>query len=81
MGTGIYNNHTMLPVHNELLVELFLTLRYGTRNLKPAYCIYSIMYRMPKKTKQYGWQCSECDKDPSEPFQTPKEVIDLTAPR
>ena len=36
---------------------------------------------MPKKTKQYGWQCSECDKDPSEPFQTPKEVIDLTAPR
>jgi hypothetical protein len=36
---------------------------------------------MPKKTKQYGWQCSECDKDPSEPFQTPKQVIDLTAPR
>jgi hypothetical protein len=36
---------------------------------------------MPKKTKQYGWQCSECDKDPSEPFQTPKQVIDLSAPR
>jgi hypothetical protein len=39
------------------------------------------MFRMPKKTKQYGWQCSECDKDPSEPFQTPKQVIDLSAPR
>ena len=31
------------------------------------------MFRMPKKTKQYGWQCSECDKgDPSVALATPQ---------
>merc|ERR1740128_1385749 len=37
--------------------------------------------RMPKKTKQYGWQCSECDKDPSEPFSFDQLHVDVEAPR
>lgn len=38
--------------------------------------------RMPKKTKQYGWQCSECDKDPSlQPSLQHTPDIDLEAPR
>ena len=39
---------------------------------------------MPKKTKQYGWQCSECDKgDPSVQISNlaPPQAIDLEAPR
>ena len=38
-------------------------------------------YRMPKKTKQWGWQCSECDKEPDmHPISfTPQ--IDIEAPR
>ena len=41
------------------------------------------MFRMPKKTKQYGWQCSECDKgDPSVALATPQaQTVDLEAPR
>ena len=39
---------------------------------------------MPKKTKQYGWQCSECDKG-APPVQisnlAPPQAIDLEAPR
>ena len=40
--------------------------------------------RMPKKTKQYGWQCSECDRgDPSVQISNlaPPQAIDLEAPR
>ena len=39
---------------------------------------------MPKKTKQYGWQCSECDRgDPSVQISNlaPPQAIDLEAPR
>ena len=37
---------------------------------------------MPKKTKQYGWQCNECDKgDPSLQTQMSFQEIDLEAPR
>ena len=39
---------------------------------------------MPRKTKQYGWQCSECDKgDPSVQISNlaPPQAIDLEAPK
>ena len=29
----------------------------------------------------YGWQCTDCDKDPSEPFHYDKKIIDFDAPR
>ena len=37
--------------------------------------------RMPKKTKQYGWQCSECDKDPGVVPISYTPEVDLEAPR
>ena len=39
--------------------------------------------RMPRRTKQYGWQCSECDKDPAsqQPSLQHTQHIDLEAPR
>ena len=36
---------------------------------------------MPKKTKQYGWQCSECDKDPGVVPISFTPQVDLEAPR
>jgi len=44
-------------------------------------CLSPPLTKMPKKTKQWGWQCSECDKEPDmHPISfTPQ--IDLEAPR
>lgn len=44
-------------------------------------CMSPPLERMPKKTKQYGWQCSECDKDPVESFNVYQDVVDVEAPR
>ena len=40
-----------------------------------------VLIRMPKKTKQYGWQCSECDKEPDMHPNSFTPQIDLEAPR
>ena len=40
-----------------------------------------LVVRMPKKTKQYGWQCSECDKDPGVTPISATPQVDLEAPR
>ena len=40
--------------------------------------------RMPKKTRQYGWQCSECDRVPEQnpsSFKPADPAVDLEAPR
>eukprot|EP00092_Neocalanus_flemingeri_P007547 GFUD01008145.1.p1 GENE.GFUD01008145.1~~GFUD01008145.1.p1 ORF type:complete len:904 (-),score=240.13 GFUD01008145.1:238-2562(-) len=44
-------------------------------------CLSPPLTKMPKKTKQWGWQCSECDKEPEmHPISfTPQ--IDIEAPR
>ena len=36
---------------------------------------------MPKKTKQWGWQCSECDKEPEMHPISYTPQIDIEAPR
>uniref|UniRef100_A0A1B6M4F6 PHD finger protein 14 n=1 Tax=Graphocephala atropunctata TaxID=36148 RepID=A0A1B6M4F6_9HEMI len=41
-------------------------------------CLNPPLTRMPKKTKQMGWQCSECDKDSS---GSEVECMDPEAPR
>ena len=48
------------------------------------HCLTPPLAKMPRKTKQYGWQCSECDKgDPSniQPLAGLSQDIDLEAPR
>merc|ERR1719348_1278136 len=46
------------------------------------YCLSPPLVKVPKKTKQYGWQCNECDKgDPSLQTQMSFQEIDLEAPR
>merc|ERR1719348_744763 len=46
------------------------------------YCLSPPLAKVPKKTKQYGWQCNECDKgDPSLQTQMSYQEIDLEAPR
>ena len=49
------------------------------------FCLTPPLSKMPRKTKQYGWQCSECDKgDPSTNLSQPliaSQEIDLEAPR
>ncbi|CAH0778308.1 unnamed protein product [Bemisia tabaci] len=41
-------------------------------------CLNPPLTSMPKKTKLYGWQCSECDKDSS---GSEMENVDTEAPR
>ncbi|XP_073980790.1 PHD finger protein 14 [Rhodnius prolixus] len=41
-------------------------------------CLNPPLTRMPRKTKQMGWQCSECDKDSD---QSDREAVDPEAPR
>uniref|UniRef100_T1JG44 PHD finger protein 14 n=1 Tax=Strigamia maritima TaxID=126957 RepID=T1JG44_STRMM len=41
-------------------------------------CLDPPLTRMPKKTKQQGWQCSECDKTDTEEME---EEVDPSAPR
>jgi len=44
-------------------------------------CLSPPLTKMPKKTKQYGWQCSECDKEPDMHPNSFTPQIDLEAPR
>ena len=41
-------------------------------------CLTPPLTRMPKKSKLYGWQCSECDKESS---SDEMDHVDLSAPR
>ena len=42
-------------------------------------CLTPPLTRMPKKSKLYGWSCSECYPDSSEDEQVPVELEDLSS--
>lgn len=44
-------------------------------------CMSPPLTKMPKKTKQWGWQCSECDKEPEMHPISYTPQIDIDAPR
>jgi len=44
-------------------------------------CLSPPLAKMPKKTKQWGWQCSECDKEPDMHPISYTPQIDIEAPR
>jgi len=44
-------------------------------------CLSPPLTKMPKKTKQWGWQCSECDKEPDMHPISYTPQIDIEAPR
>merc|ERR1719318_2368534 len=44
-------------------------------------CLSPPLAKMPKKTKQWGWQCSECDKEPDMHPISYTPHIDIEAPR
>uniref|UniRef100_A0A0A9Y8L4 PHD finger protein 14 n=8 Tax=Lygus hesperus TaxID=30085 RepID=A0A0A9Y8L4_LYGHE len=49
------------------------------KNFYHLACLDPPLTKMPKKTKQMGWQCSECDNDSSDSDR--ENVVDTEAPR